>query len=450
VSDLARFAACGLVELRTDGTIADANETFADWVGLPVDQLAGRPLTSFIDESQATPTIAEPRDSASGPSGGRSVTVRLMHADGTSRPVLISWSRRAEQVSVAVFDATQRQEFEDRMLATYSSMERNGRRLGLLLSAAVTFADAQAPDEVAELLAETVRSAYAATDSAVFLVDDEQRIRHAAGRNPFGVIEGGAGLVAEALKLRNVLTVSSVSASETLAPPVREALRAADVEGLLLAPIFHDATLHGVFAALFAAVRPFDDQAVPLAEALGRQAAQVLSRLQLQQQLQRLALHDETTGLPNRRMLEERIDAYARSAGVLLAVIFLDIDGFKAVNDQLGHAAGDALLRTIGQRMQAVIREPDTVARFGGDEFVAVCEVTDVASAQSIAERLREAVSAPYPHLPAQLQVGVSVGVAVADGREASLRVDQLVRVADHAMYTAKTTGGNRVVLQTV
>jgi diguanylate cyclase (GGDEF)-like protein len=219
---------------------------------------------------------------------------------------------------------------------------------------------------------------------------------------------------------------------------------------MLLAPMFHESTQHGVFAAFFAAVRPFDEQAVPLAEALGRQAAQVISGLELQDQLQRLALHDPTTGLPNRRMLEEHIDAYARKTGVLLAVIFLDVDGFKAVNDRLGHPAGDALLRRIGERMQSVIRAPDTVARFGGDEFVAVCEVADTEVARAIAERLREAVSAPYSELPPELRVGVSVGVAVADGRTTSLAPDRLVRVADHAMYAAKSSGGDRVVMQSL
>jgi len=133
-------------------------------------------------------------------------------------------------------------------------------------------------------------------------------------------------------------------------------------------------------------------------------------------------------------------------SATVLSVIFVDLDGFKAVNDRLGHAAGDALLREVGQRMKGVLRDTDVVGRFGGDEFIAVAAVEDEKDAETIAERIRVSIAARFDDLPADLSITASVGVVIVANDGAPV-MDQLVRAADHAMYEAKMAGGDRVTV---
>ena len=131
----------------------------------------------------------------------------------------------------------------------------------------------------------------------------------------------------------------------------------------------------------------------------------------------------------------------ARSASGLVATLFIDLDDFKAVNDRYGHQVGDRLLSDVGERLTQTVREPDLVARYGGDEFVVVCEVPDAGTAHSLAERVRQAIERPF----GALRVHASIGLCVAPAERAGGNHDVLVRMADHAMFAAKTAGGNRI-----
>lgn len=171
----------------------------------------------------------------------------------------------------------------------------------------------------------------------------------------------------------------------------------------------------------------------------------LLSRLKMHQaELQHQAHHDVLTGLPNRMMLAERMEAALTHAcrernGV--ALLFLDLDGFKPINDTLGHKAGDHVLQEVTRRLRQVARHGDTLARVGGDEFVLL--ITDLGQpfetgAQVLAEKCIKVVSEPL-HLPqGEFQLGVSVGIAVCDG---SCDADSLLQAADKAMYAAKGNG---------
>jgi len=128
------------------------------------------------------------------------------------------------------------------------------------------------------------------------------------------------------------------------------------------------------------------------------------------------------------------------------SVIFVDLDGFKAVNDRLGHAAGDALLREVGQRIKTVVRDTDVVGRFGGDEFIAVTAIESDNDAETTADRIRLSIAAHFDDLPADISITASIGVVVVANEGAPV-MDQLVRAADHAMYEAKMAGGDRVAV---
>src|SRR5687767_1612286 len=161
--------------------------------------------------------------------------------------------------------------------------------------------------------------------------------------------------------------------------------------------------------------------------------------------LESMALQDPLTGLANRRLLPERVwmaIAHARRNKSAMAVLYLDLDGFKDVNDTLGHAAGDQLLRVVAARLVAVVREEDTVARIGGDEFmIALWHVIGLEDTAMVASKLIHAVSQPYRIEEQSVTVTVSVGGSIypAHGEDA----DALMKNADLALYEAKRAGKN-------
>ena len=170
----------------------------------------------------------------------------------------------------------------------------------------------------------------------------------------------------------------------------------------------------------------------------------VTDRKRLEDRLAFDAAHDPLTGLPNRTLLLETLDgALKRSSRIhmYVAVLFLDLDRFKLVNDALGHAAGDDLLIALAQRLQDVLRASDLASRIGGDEFVVVC--TDMESpidAEHLAHRIALALRTPFALHGREVSVSVSIGIAVADEHSTS---GELVRDADAAAYRAKERGGN-------
>jgi diguanylate cyclase (GGDEF)-like protein/PAS domain S-box-containing protein len=169
---------------------------------------------------------------------------------------------------------------------------------------------------------------------------------------------------------------------------------------------------------------------------------------QAQAALARQATHDPLTGLPNRRLLIESLIAALADLGRgsrtgTVALMFVDLDRFKLVNDVLGHDAGDALLRTAAARLRNAVRAHDMVARFGGDEFVVLLQhVADRGELHDVAQRILDAVAAPIPIEGGTADVGASVGIATASGPDDD--PDALVRNADAAMYRAKEHGRGR------
>ncbi len=165
-----------------------------------------------------------------------------------------------------------------------------------------------------------------------------------------------------------------------------------------------------------------------------------------QSQLLHRASHDPLTGLPNRVLFEDRADralARAHRRPEVLAVLFCDLDDFKVVNDRLGHEAGDEFLRAVATRLQGCVRETDTVARFGGDEFLVLLE--DVGSsdeATATAARVLDALRRPAAVDGQEVAVSASIGIALTSGAPATRRT--LIKEADAAMYQAKAGGGDR------
>ncbi|MGH9028532.1 MAG: putative bifunctional diguanylate cyclase/phosphodiesterase, partial [Acidimicrobiales bacterium] len=173
----------------------------------------------------------------------------------------------------------------------------------------------------------------------------------------------------------------------------------------------------------------------------------VTERKEAEALLAHRALHDPLTGLPNRVLLVDRLRrAIARGRRKDMAhpvVMFLDLDRFKLVNDSLGHGVGDEVLVEVARRLKDLLRETDTVARFGGDEFVLLCEaMEDEASVSALAERILMTLDRPFELRGESLRIGVSIGIATVEDDERS--AEELLGDADYAMYLAKARSGQR------
>ena len=184
------------------------------------------------------------------------------------------------------------------------------------------------------------------------------------------------------------------------------------------------------------------------ARSLVREKTRELSRKN--RELLELALHDPLTGLPNRSLVLDRAERMlarcARDPDVSAGALFVDVDGFKRVNDNLGHAAGDLLLRVVGERLQSAVRDQDTVGRLGGDEFIVLAESSaDDAALESLAQRMIELLREPIATGEKSSSISMSVSIGVAVGRYQT--TDQLLRDADMALYAAKAAGKNRYAL---
>ncbi|MEL7416214.1 MAG: diguanylate cyclase, partial [Pseudomonadota bacterium] len=162
----------------------------------------------------------------------------------------------------------------------------------------------------------------------------------------------------------------------------------------------------------------------------------------------RAAVTDPLTGLFNRRYMEQHIGGLidrSRAERMPIAAMYLDLDRFKSVNDALGHAAGDEVLKQVARRLQNHLRSEDLLVRLGGEEFGIVLPTTSDSHAAQMAERLREVIELHPFHLTIgrDLRITTSIGVAVLDSREAT--VDRLLQAADSALYASKNAGRNRV-----
>ncbi|MEO5986311.1 MAG: EAL domain-containing protein [Candidatus Limnocylindria bacterium] len=175
----------------------------------------------------------------------------------------------------------------------------------------------------------------------------------------------------------------------------------------------------------------------------------ITARKELEGQLRHQALHDSLTGLANRALFADRIqhalDRAGRERDVSPAVLFLDLDDFKTINDSLGHSAGDALLVAVGRRLERILRPADTAARLGGDEFAVLLEDVLTETPQAVAARLLEAFERPFSIIGKQVQVHVSIGIA--QDPTGSAGPEELLRNADLAMYVAKQRGKGRYEL---
>jgi diguanylate cyclase (GGDEF)-like protein len=211
-------------------------------------------------------------------------------------------------------------------------------------------------------------------------------------------------------------------------------------------PIISEDKLLGVINMYVRHGHVRDEKADDFLNAIADTLAGIIERRNVQRRLRHMALYDNLTEIPNRTMFFDRLAqsiALAKRNNRMFALLYLDLDKFKHINDTLGHEAGDMLLREAAQRLTCCIRESDTAARMGGDEFtVILTEITSEKDAAAVAGKIIDALHAPFELKGYSCTIGASIGICVypASGSEANV----LVKKADMAMYAAKTDGGGK------
>jgi len=252
------------------------------------------------------------------------------------------------------------------------------------------------------------------------------------------------------LERGEVLHVADVAALPPEAAAEREVLESQHIRALLSVPVWHRGSLYGFLGLDDAGGGPTWHEAHrDMLRVLANLTSDALGKVEAEAEIQRMAYFDPVTNLPNRTLLRdclERALPLAARSESLVGVMLIDLDAFKEVNDSVGHESGDELLRKLAARLAARVRGYDTVARFGGDEFViAVPQVARPDDLRAVADHVMSAFDESFAIGGQEFFMTASAGIAVfpADGEDA----DTLIKNADLAMYTAKARGKNRYVL---
>jgi diguanylate cyclase (GGDEF)-like protein len=262
-----------------------------------------------------------------------------------------------------------------------------------------------------------------------------------------------AGAAAErpilARVIRDRVRVVIDVADEDADPTERARLRALGQSVMVLIPLVAHVDPIGVAELTSARTRSIDVRRLELARTLAFEAAMAIENARLYDEVRHRSLHDPLTGLANRSLFTDRVEhavaRLARRPGGFIAILYIDLDNFKEVNDTLGHAQGDRVLALSAERLRIVVRATDTVARLGGDEFALLLEdLTNADEALGIAERAASVLRTTFDLDEKSVSLSASIGMAVqSDG---SMSADQLIHKADVAMYEAKAAGKDRVV----
>jgi diguanylate cyclase (GGDEF)-like protein/PAS domain S-box-containing protein len=261
-----------------------------------------------------------------------------------------------------------------------------------------------------------------------------------------GPLDSGT-LSAEVIRTGRTLLVTPESASK-LAPHLRR-LVGVESNYWLGVPL---SSQHGTFGALvvqgYGDGARYSEQDQELLQFVSAQIAAAIERKRMYAHLQHIALYDQLTDLPNRELFIDRLRAAlarSRREDGTLSLLYIDLDGFKQINDTYGHAAGDLVLQVVARRLIDCVRDSDTVARFGGDEFVVLMEgLRTTEDAVHVAEKIRHALLSEPLELPGlgTVVISPSIGIASFPGHGDSEQM--LLRYADEAMYAAKRKGGNQ------
>jgi diguanylate cyclase (GGDEF)-like protein len=401
-------------------SLAEAAVVAADLVGDEVPQVPGRLVVDVVSPRRRY---------------GRIAAIQIEDHEFFEQETMIL--QAYARVAAAALDSAAALEESRRQAATANT----------LLALSTSLAEVVSIDEVAGKLIRAVRELVDCDRTSVVLVNPTTGIAQVAAVDGYGPAEEAELMRARFAVDETTLRAVPITDADPDASDEQTISERVGSIGRVTTPIVAGGELLGWLSASVIA-RPgrlVDPDIENRMRGLAAQAATAVSNARLLDQVRHQALHDALTGLPNRSLIFDRVDQMLarnrrnRGEG---AVLFVDLDGFKEINDTLGHAAGDQLLRAVAARLSATLRGSDTIGRLGGDEFVVLVESDNESRAELVAERLLTALEQPFTIGGTTVIVNASIGFAAGDRSTAG----EMLRDADIALYEAKAAGKHRVV----
>jgi len=432
-----------LMERASDGVVIIQNEIlqyinpqFEEMLDYTAGEIVGTRFMEHVHPDDADALLERYRRRLAGEPVPSVYETRLRRKSGGYMPVEINAGifpyNGAPADVIFIRDITERKRTEDALRAA-------NRKIEQLHQAAYRFAECRTEDEIYE---ETIRAAQEILGfpkCSLDIVEGDRLVVKATsdglgpGESRDAPIEAG-GLAAETLRTGKTTVFGTIDEV-----PIARPAHAGFQSGISL-PVGH----FGVFQVGASATNAFTADDARLLELLVRHTAEALERVRLHRKLEEQATHDALTGVYNRRYFDDRIGkelARSKRYDHPLAFLMIDIDGFKAINDSLGHQAGDRVLCRVAQAIQEELRSVDIVIRYGGDEFLAVLPETN-GEADIIAERLQQAIerrgrTGEFCSTPITLAVGMAYWMP-----DEAMSLDDVLRLADDRMYASKNGDG--------
>lgn len=414
----------------TEGRFVFVSAASVKIFGYTPEEMIGRPMIELVFHEDRERTLNRVDDLVSGAAMPHFEN-RYVRKDGSL--VHIMWSARwseADQVRVAVArDVTERRRAESMQAALYAISEA-----------------AYAAEDLIALfrhIHEVIGQLLPARNFFVALYDAaSERLSF-----PYHVDERQAApapcpldastLSAELMRGGRALRVMRDGSADE---PMQDDVGVGPLDGLGVPLIGHAACIGALVVKSYAGAARYSEQDVELLQFVSRQVAAAIERKQLETRLQHMARHDPLTGLPNRELFDDRFRtalARVRRDNTRLGLLYLDLNRFKQVNDEFGHAVGDLLLQEVALRLKTCVRESDTVGRIGGDEFVLLLNsIQQPDHAALVAAKIDQALALPFAPAGRPLTISSSIGIAIYP--EHGTDGAQLLRHADEAMYASK------------
>ena len=439
-----------IVSAGPDGKISFWNQGARLLFGYTEAEVLGQPLTMLIPEryrSQHNEGIAQVQRTGMTRLAGRTVEFYGVRKSGEEFPIELSlahWTSRNEHYFVSVI-----RDISQRRIKERESERIHQSRLAISALLQVALEPVSLEEQLSRALDIILSVTWLSIQAkgSIFLFDEESQelvltaqqgladhLLDACARLPMGYC-----LCGRAAQTREIISSAHIDHRHDVT------FDGIKPHGHYCVPILSQERLLGVINTYVPDGHEHDGEEVEFLQAMANTLAGLIERKGAEEKLAHLAHHDTLTGLPNRKLLHERLlqdMARARREGVSLAVMFLDLDRFKAVNDTHGHEVGDKLLKQVAQRLKGCVRESDTVARIGGDEFtVVLSSLPHPENLAVVARKIIAEMNRPFDIDGIDCRIGTSIGVSIHPEHGDDPEV--LLKQADGAMYQAKQGGRN-------